>query len=171
MEHVSPDHFPWLEEYIVMNDSFLGLPLLKLKACRTLFYVIFGYLHLWWASTHIPGPVALFFSMPMWFVCCWLSTCSFKLFGMMMYLPLSIMPSITASSSLYDQYGCKSACSSSLLSGQAVIIIPFSCCRWLLSEDAYCISATDTHSGISIEVCMASTWTSMPFIGWSFPSV
>ena len=88
-----------------------------------------------------------------------------------MHLPLSITPSNTASSSLYDQYGCKSTCSLSLLSGQPVIIIPFSCCRWLFSDDAYCISAIDTHSGISIAVCMASTLMSMPFIGLSFPSV
>ena len=70
-----------------------------------------------------------------------------------MHLPLSIMPSITASSSLYDQYGCMSMHSSSLLSGQPEIIIPLGCCRWLLSDDACCISAIDTHSGISIMVC------------------
>ena len=90
---------------------------------------------------------------------------------MMMHLPLSITPSITASSSLYDQYGCKSAHSSSLLSSQPEIIIHFSCCRWLSSDDAYCISAIDTHSGISVMVCITSTCTSMPFIGLSFPSV
>ena len=106
-----------------------------------------------------------------WYVCSWLSTCSLKLLGMIMHLPFSIMPSITASSSLYDQYGCKSAHSSSLLSGQPVIIIPFSCCRWLSHDNACCISAIDTHSGISIAVCMASTQMSMPFIGLCFPSV
>ena len=110
-------------------------------------------------------------SMPMWFVCSWLSTYSFKLFGMMMHLPLSITPSITAILSLYDQYGCKSVHISSLLSGQPEIIISFSCCRWLSSDDACCISAIDTHSGISVTVCIASTCTSMPFIGLSFPSV
>ena len=90
---------------------------------------------------------------------------------MMMHLPLSIMPPITASSSLYDQSGCTSMCSSSLLSGQPEIIIPFSCCRWLSSDDACCISATDTHSGISVADCLMSTCISMPLIGLSFPSV
>ena len=88
-----------------------------------------------------------------------------------MHLPLSIMPSITASSSLYDQYGCKSVHSSSLLSGQPEIIIPFSCCRGLSSDDVCCISAIDTHSGMSVMVCIQFTHTSMPFIGLSFPSV
>ena len=88
-----------------------------------------------------------------------------------MHLHLSIIPSVTASSSLYDQYCCTSACSSSLLSGQPVIIIPFSCCRWVSNDDAHCISTIDMHSGISIEVCMASTWMSLPLIGLSFPSV
>ena len=90
---------------------------------------------------------------------------------MMMCLPLSIMLSITANSSLYDQYGCMSTCRSSLLSGQPVIIISFSCCRWEFSDNAHCISAIDMHFGISIAVCMASTHMSMPFIGLSFPSV
>ena len=92
-----------------------------------------------WASSFV-------FSMPMWFVCNWLSICSFKLLGIMIHLPLSIMPSFTASSSLYDQYSCKSACSLSLLSGQPEITIPFNCCRWLSSDDACCISGIDTHS-------------------------
>ena len=114
---------------------------------------------------------SLVFSMPMWFLCSWLSTCSLKLFGMIMHLPLSIMPSITASLSLYDQYGCESTHSLSLLSGQPVIIIPFSFCRWLFIDDTCCISAIDMHSGISVAVCMASTQTSMPFMGLSLPSV
>ena len=126
-------------------------------------FILGQYTHSW-ASSFV-------FSMPMWFVYNWLSTCSFKLLVIMMHLPLSITPFITASSSLYDQYGCKSAYSSSLLSGQPEIIIPFSCCRWLSSDDACCISAIHTHSGISVTVCIASTFISMPLIGLSFPSV
>ena len=68
------------------------------------------------------------FSMPMWFVCSWLSTCPLNYLVWWCTCPLSIAPSITASLSLYDQYGCKSGCSSSLVSGQPVIVIPLSCC-------------------------------------------
>ena len=40
------------------------------------------------------------FSMPMWFVWSWLSACCLRLFVMTICLPLSIIPSFTASSSL-----------------------------------------------------------------------
>ena len=120
--------------------------------------------------TH-PRASSFIFSMPIWFIWSWLSTCCLKLFGIIMHLPLSMMPSITASSSLYVQYGFNSVFISSLLSGHPAIIIFFNFWRWSTCDDACCSSVIDRHPCISVAVCMASTQTSMPFIGWSFPCV
>ena len=110
------------------------------------------------------------FSMPMWFACSSASTCCFSLSGMIMHLPLSITPSITASSSLYGHYGVMPVCNSSLVCGQPTIINVFSCCRWTSCNNACCISSMDMDSGMSAELWISSTHTSISFIGLSLPS-
>ena len=109
------------------------------------------------------------FSMPMWFMWSCSKICCLRLVGMIICLPFSITPSFTASSSLYDQYSFRSACSSSLVLSHSAMIRFFSFWRWSSCMDACCISATDTHSSMSVELCMASTQTSMSFIGLSLP--
>ena len=42
MEYVCPDYLPWSEGYIMMEDLFLRLHLLKFKIHMTLFYVFFN---------------------------------------------------------------------------------------------------------------------------------
>ena len=109
--------------------------------------------------------------MPMWFVWSCSSICCLRLFGMTICLPFSIMPSITASSSLYDQWGFRSTCSSSLVLGHPAIMQFFNHWMWLSCADACCISAMDTHAGMSVALGMVSTYISMSFIGLSFPSI
>ena len=144
----------------MMDDLFFWLHLLKLKRhvahCLMYFsmsaFMLYQYTHSQ-ASSFI-------FSMPIWFVWSWLSTCCLKLFGIIMCLSLSMMmPSFTPSSSLYDQYSFNPAFMSSLLSGQSAIIIFFNFWRWSSCDDACCSSVIDRHSGISVAVCMMSTWT------------
>ena len=108
--------------------------------------------------------------MLMQLVCSCASTCWLRLYGMTICLPLSSMPSITTSSSLYGQYGLMLAWSSSLVLGHPAIINFFNCWWWSSCHDACCISAMDMHSGMSIEFCMAFTCMSMSFIGLSLPS-
>ena len=116
-----------------------------------------------WASSFI-------FSMSMWFMCSCMNTCCFKLSGMIMCLPFSHTPSITASSSLYGQYGLMLVCSSSLVCAQPAIINVFSCWRWTSCIDAYCIYSIDMQSGMFTKLWMASTHMSISFMGLSLPS-
>ena len=117
-----------------------------------------------WVSSFI-------FSIPMWFMCSCLSTCCFRLFGMIMHLPFSNTPSMTTRSSLYSRYGLMSVCSSSLVCGQPAIKNYFSCWRWVSCNDASCISSIDMQSGMSTELWMASTHMSISFMGLSLPSM
>ena len=107
----------------------------------------------------------------MWFVWSWSNTCCLRLFGMIIWLPFNTIPSITASSSLYDQYGIRSACRSSLVLGHPVIIKPLRHCKWSSCVDACCICVMDMHSGMSVMLCMAPILTSISLIGLSFPSM
>ena len=69
------------------------------------------------------------FSMPMWLTWSWSSACCFSTLGIIMYLPFITIPSMTARSSLYDQYGLMSRCSWSFVAGQPDIILFFNHCR------------------------------------------
>ena len=110
------------------------------------------------------------FSMPMWFMCSCVSTCCFRLSGMIMHMPFSNTPSITPSSTLYSQYGLMLVCSSPLVCSQPAIINVFSCWRWASCNDAHCISSIDMQSGMSTKLWMASTHMSISFMGLSLPS-
>ena len=86
-------------------------------------------------------------------------------------LPINTILSITASSSLHDQYGFKSACSSSLVLGQPVIIKLLRHCKCSSCVDACCICDMDMHSGMSVVLCIASILMSISLIGCSMPSM
>ena len=85
-----------------------------------------------------------------------------------MCLPFTMMPSITALSSLNDQYALMSWCTCSLLSSQPAVINPLSCCKCSSCAVACCIYWTDMHSGTFVGNCIASTLTYMPHIAASF---
>ena len=90
---------------------------------------------------------------------------------MTMHLPCMMTPSITAMSSLNDQYGLMSWCNCSLLSGHPTIIKHFNCCKSLSCAGACYICWIDMHSGTSVDVCIASTQTSIPLIASSLFSL
>ena len=98
----------------------------------------------------------------MWLTSSWSSTCGFSTSGMTMCLPFIMMPSITAMSSLNDQYALLSWCRWSLLSGKPAIIPTFSHCKCLSCAVACCIWWTNMHPGTFIDVCIASILMSMP---------
>ena len=63
------------------------------------------------------------FLMPMWLTWSWCSACCFSTSGIIMCLPFMTITSMTARSSLYDQYGLMSRCSWSFVVGQPDIIL------------------------------------------------
>ena len=103
MEYICTNEFPWPEWYVMMDNVFPLAASAEIEDMLHSALCSFQYQHLCWASKQIHGQVVLFFSMPLWFVWSCSSICCLRLFGMTICLPLSIMPSITSSSSLYDQ--------------------------------------------------------------------
>ena len=147
----------------------VGCVCLNSRHGSTIFYICF-YIRVYIMPEHRFTGKHFSFSVPMWFVCSCVSTCCFRLSGMIMHLPLGITASFTASSSLYSQYSLMLVCSSSLVCGLPAIINVFSCWRWISCDDTCCISSMDVHSGMSTELWMVSTHTSISFIGLSLPS-
>ena len=150
-------------------NLFFRLCLLEFKTCSANFYICF-YISIDIMPEYRFMGKQFCFSVSMWFMCSCVSTCCFRLLGMIMHLSFSITPSITASSSLYGQYGLMLICSSSLVCGQSAIINVFSYWRWASHNNVCCISSIDMQSGMSTELCMVSTPMSISFIGLSLPS-
>ena len=81
-----------------------------------------------------------------------------------MHLPFMMIPSITAMSSLNDQYGAMSWCNWSLLSGHNAIIKHFNHDRCSSCAVTHCICWIDMHSGTLVDVYTASNLMSIPLI-------
>ena len=112
-----------------------------------------------------------FFSMPIWLTWSWSNAYCFSTSGTIMHLPFINTPSVTARSSLYDQYSFMSWCSWSFVAGQPDIILFFNCCRCPSWVVACCICDMDIHSRTSVMIHMASTLVSIPCIASSLFSL
>ena len=87
--------------------------------------------------------------------------------GALFVFVFNLTLSITASLSLYDQYGFKSACNSSLVLGQPANIRLFKYCKWSSCVDSCCICDMDTHARMSVAILMALTLMSISLMGLS----
>ena len=101
---VYKDYSPWFSQYLMVNDSFFEMHLLKFKTLRTISYIIFN------INIHVIQQIylsssSLVVSIPMWLLCICSSACFCKSFGFLMHLPFIITQSITARSSLNVTYG------------------------------------------------------------------
>ena len=163
IEHVHANCIPWPYWDIIMYHLVLWLCLLKCKTCSAIFYefLISSFI----LTQYLDSCARIFvFSIPMWLMWSWSSTCIFNTSGIITCLPFIMIPSITAMSSLNDQYILLYCCTWSLISGHPAMMYPSSHCKCWSCTVTCCICVIDMHSGMFIDICIVSTLTSMPHI-------
>ena len=101
-KHVHCYHFPWFAWNVMINKFLFWLGLLKIKACRTVFYMVLIICIHTYAINRFACQEFSSFSVHV--VNMNLSTCCCNAFGITICLPFMTTPSITAMSSLNIQY-------------------------------------------------------------------
>ena len=161
-EHVHINYIPWYYWDVMMYHLVLWLCMLKHKTCSAIFigFLISSFM----LTQYIDSHARSFFSVPLWLMWSWSSTCVLSTSDIITHLSFIMMPSISAMSSLNEQYALMSCCTWSLIYGHPAMMYPLSHCKCSSYAVTCYIYAIDMYSGIFVDVCIASTLTSMPHI-------
>ena len=111
------------------------------------------------------------FSISILLVWSWSSASVFNISCIITCLPFIMIPSITAMSSLNDQYILISCGIWSLFSSHPTMMYPFSHCKWSSCAVGWYFCRIDMHSRMFVVFCIPSTFMSMLCISASLFSV
>ena len=154
----------------VTSHGLLWLGLMKCKTCSAIFLTFSTSSFM--LTQYIDSSARSFvFSIPMWLIGVVVVPIFFSISGMITHLAFIMNPTITAMSSLNNQYILMSCCTWYLTSSHPAMIYPLNHYKCSYCAGICCICAIDMHYVMFVDICIASTLTSMPHISSSLFSM
>ena len=160
-ECVCANYIPWSYWDAMMYHLVLWLCLPMYKTCSTIFmkFLVSSFILTQYVNLHARSFV---FSIAMWLMCSLSSPCVFSISGIITCLAFMMIPSITAMSSLNDQYVLMSHCTWSLISGNPVMMYPFSQCKCSSHTVTCCICGIASVLHPTLHPCHGSLHLCFP---------